>query len=283
MSAARLRGLLRLFRFELPFTAGACVLLGQLLALDAFPPPETMIFGFLSIFLLSATALILNDYFDVEIDRVNAPDRPLPSGQVRKSDALWLSAAVALAGLASAAALGATAFLTALVVWIIGVLYNARFKRAGLAGNLMVAFSVGMTFVYGGISVGAPANLLTLWFGAIAFLMDLGEEIAADAMDAEGDRAQGSRSLAVVLGPARALRISAVVFAVLVVVSLVPFLTGAVALSYLLPIGVMDAVVVYGTVRLLDPATRNPRAHIRAIYLSGSVAVLGFIFLRILL
>lgn len=56
-----------------------------------------------------------------------------------------------------------------------------------LVGNLMVSFSVGMTFVFGGIVVDRGANFGVWWFGAIAVLLDLGEEIAADAMDAEGD------------------------------------------------------------------------------------------------
>jgi len=62
-----------------------------------------------------------------------------------------------------------------------------------------------------------------------------------------------------------------------------PFATGTVALPYLFPIGIMDAIVVYGTIKLLHPATHNPRACIRAIYLSGSAAVIGFIFMRTLL
>jgi len=69
----------------------------------------------------------------------------------------------------------------------LGVVHNWRFKRSGLIGNLMVSFSVGMTFVFGGISVEQPGSINVWWFGAIALLMDLGEEIAADAMDIEGE------------------------------------------------------------------------------------------------
>jgi geranylgeranylglycerol-phosphate geranylgeranyltransferase len=276
-------GFARLFRVELPLTAGLCVVLGQLLALGVVPPWPTMAIGFASIFCISATALILNDVFDLEVDRVNAPNRPLPSGVVTPRQAIVLSMVVAASGLALSALLSPVALVTAFVVWVIGVLYNWRFKRSGLAGNLMVAFSVGMTFVFGGISVGRTDEWLVWWFGAIAFLLDLGEEIAADAMDAEGDRLIGSRSLAIVHGRAAALRVSAAIFGSLVVLGLMPFLLGRLDPVYLAAIGVMDLVILVSTVRLLDPTTARPRNAIRSIYLSGTFAVLVFISLRMTL
>ena len=82
MTGSRPQGLFRLFRFELPFAAGVCVVLGQFLALDATPQVPHMVLGFPSFFFISAAALILNDYFDLTIDRVNASHRPLPAGIV---------------------------------------------------------------------------------------------------------------------------------------------------------------------------------------------------------
>jgi len=255
MTRTRLPGFFRLFRFELPFAAGVCVVLGQFLALDAIPPLHEIVLGFVSMFFISATALILNDYFDIEIDRINAPHRPLPSGMVSKRDVLVLSFVVAFLGLMASALISLTALITILVVWVVGVLYNWRFKRSGLIGNLMVSFSVGMTFVFGGISVGQLGNVNVWWFGAVSFMMDLGEEIAADAMDIEGDRIIGSRSLAIVYGRQRALRTSAMVFGALILVSLAPFALAGITSIYLIPIMIMDIVILYSTVRLLNPAT----------------------------
>ncbi|MBE0644490.1 MAG: prenyltransferase, partial [Bacteroidetes bacterium] len=75
MNRNRIIGMARLFRVELPVAAGLCVVLGELLALGAIPSVAAIALGFLSIFFISATALILNDYFDYEIDLVNAPAR----------------------------------------------------------------------------------------------------------------------------------------------------------------------------------------------------------------
>lgn len=280
MKRTALLGLLRLFRLELPLSAGICVILGQLLARRALPPASDAALGFLSIFFLSATALILNDYFDSEVDRINAPERPLPSGQVTRPAALGLSFVVAALGLICAGLLGTTPLFVAAGVWLIGVAYNWRLKRTGLLGNLLVAVSVGMTFVYGGIIAGRPADPIVWWFGLLAFLFDLAEEILADAMDVEGDRRIGSRSLAIVIGPRNALRVGGGVFAAVILVSLFPFARGWLDRIDLIPILLMDAVILYGMVRLLSPTARRPRRYIRGIYLGGSASILLFILLR---
>ena len=130
---------------------------------------------------------------------------------------------------------------------------------------------------------GHPTEKVVWWFAALAFLIDLGEEIAADAMDVEGDRLIGSRSLAIVFGPQQALKISALVFLAVVLVSAVPFAFWWLAPVYFVPIGIMDAIIIYSTVQLLRPHSENPRLYIRWIYLSGLFAILVFIVLRLLL
>jgi len=275
--------MLRLFRFELPFSAGVCVVFGQILALGKLPAATDVALGFMSIFCISATALILNDCFDHAIDLVNAPERPLPSGQVKKGDVALLSIVVALLGFACSFMISLEALLVLFCLWVIGLLYNWRFKRTGLPGNLMVSFSVGMTFIFGGLSVGILFEKMVWFFAVLVMLIDLGEEIAADAMDMEGDALAGSRSLAIVWGQERALKISGAVFAAVVALSSVPFLLGWLRLIYLLPFFIMDVVIVYSVVKLLNPRTENRRGYIRAVYLGGLVAILIFILIRLAL
>jgi geranylgeranylglycerol-phosphate geranylgeranyltransferase len=282
MPRKRVVGLLRLFRFELPFAAGVCVVLGEILALGRIPPAYELALGFLSFFCISATALILNDYFDLETDRINAPQRPLPSGLVTKRDALVLSIVVALLGFLAGALISLTALLVTFVVWVAGVLYNWRFKRTGFLGNLIVSFSVGMTFIFGGIAVGNLNNKVVWWFGAIAMLIDLGEEIAADAMDVEGDRLSGSRSLAVVMGAKKALRISGAIFVLVVLISSIPFVAGWLRGIYLSPIVILDVVILYATTRMMGATNAQGRRYIRWIYLGGLLAIVLFIFLTLM-
>ena len=282
MFRIKLSGLFRLFRFELPFAAGVCVILGELLALGKVPTIWEMTLGFLSVFLISATSLILNDYFDLESDKINAPERPLPSGIVTKQDVVSLSCAVTILGFITAFLLSFQALLAVILTWTVGFLYNWRFKKTGLPGNLMVSFSVGMTFIFGGIAVSKPFEVAVWFFGILAFLINLGEEIAADAMDVDGDRKAGSRSLPVLIGCENAIRISATLFFLVVGISVLPFVLSWMEWVYALPFLFMDGVILFSTIKLLDSKLVNRRMYIRWIYLSAMVAILIVIIIRLL-
>jgi len=275
-------GLFRLFRFELPFTAGVCVILGELLALGKIPTGREMTLGFLSVFFISATSLILNDYFDFESDQINAPERPLPAGLVTRRDVLWLSFLVTALGFITSSMLGFRAFSVVVLVWAVGFLYNWRFKRAGLLGNLMVSFSVGMTFLFGGIAVGRPFEKAVWFFSVLIFLINLGEEIAADAMDVAGDRQAGSRSLPILFGAENALKTSALIFLACSIFSWVPFVAGWIEWIYGVPILLMDGVMMYSAIKLVDPRSTRRKRYIRWIYLSGLTAILIFILLKMI-
>lgn len=281
MAKAKIIGLYRLFRLELSFTAGACVFLGELLALGGLPSLSQAAFGFLSFFFISATALILNDYFDIETDRINAPTRPLPSGLVTKAEVVALAIIVALLGFLSSLMIGLDAFIVVVIVWVVGFLYNWRFKKSGLFGNLFVGFSVGTTFVFGGIVVGNPFEEVVWFLAIMTMLIDLGEEIAADSLDVEGDRKAGSRSLAVLFGPQQAMRIAAGVFGMVVAGSAIPFIFGWLGWLYLPPIFIFDAIIAYSVRNLLNPQIPNRINDIRRIYLGGLGMVLVFIILRL--
>lgn len=281
MTKSTLFALFRLFRFELSFTAGVCVLLGELLALGHLPSLAQATYGFLSIFCISAAALILNDYFDVETDRINAPSRPLPSGLVTKPEVMVLSVVVALLGFLFSFLISSQVFAVAFGVWLVGFLYNWRLKRTGIWGNLFVAFSVGMTFIFGGIVAGNPFEVVVWYLAVTTFLIDLGEEIAADSLDVEGDRKTGSRSLAVVRGPGRAMAIAAGIFGLVIAGSAVPFILGWLAWIYLPVMIIWDAIVIFSVKHLIDPRRPNRIKDIRRIYLSGLGLIAAFIIIRL--
>jgi geranylgeranylglycerol-phosphate geranylgeranyltransferase len=177
--------------------------------------------------------------------------------------------------------IGVEAFVVVFIVWLAGLLYNWRIKRSGFVGNLLVGFSVGMTFIFGGIAVGNPF-VVVVWFLAITtLLVDLGEEIAADALDVEGDRKTGSRSLAVLWGAQTAMRIAVCFLGTVVVGSAVPFIFGWLEWYYLLPIVIFDAVIIYSAKNLLNPRIPNRLNDIRRIYLVGSGMILAFIIFRL--
>ena len=258
--------------------------MGQILALGDFASVNETVFGFLSVFFISASILVLNDYFDVETDKLNAPHRPIPSNMVTPSEALLLSIALMFFGLILSYLINIIALLISITLFITGFLYNRKFKKSGLPGNLMVSFSVGMTFIYGGVSVGSPFNNIVWLFGIIAALIDLGEEIAADAMDIQGDLLIDSRSLAIKYGKAVALRISSYIFLFVVLLTSVPFILGWLPAIYLVPIAIMDLAITYPSLMLLRSGNdaNAGRKYIRWTYLGATLGLLVFIMIRLL-
>ncbi len=272
------QGVLQIFRPELPIAAGICVVLGEVVALGGFPSFGETALGFLCGFFISGSAIVLNDYFDLEVDRVNTPDRPLPAGLLLPSEAILLAAVTALLGLAAAFFISIPAFVLCVLFWILGFLYNWKFKEAGLSGNLMVSSSVGITFILGGMAVGEPWNQIVWCFALMAFLIDLGEEVAGDAMDVEGDKKRGSKSIAIVRGRTFALTLSTSFFVLVILVSFVPVLLGWMGTTYRLLILIPDILIGGFTIRLLRSKTpEDGRTAMRGIYLGATFGVLAAI------
>lgn len=277
----KIKALLQLIRPELPISAGICVVVGQTIALGRIPSLTDLGLGFGLGLFLSSSAMIFNDLFDLEVDRINTPNKPLPSGRVTTTEAVVLGIITGVIALLIAGLISALVLILSLVLWVLGFLYNWKLKATGFLGNLIVATNVAMTFILGGISVGETNNLLVWIFGAIAFVFDLAEEIAGDAMDMEGDQKIGSRSLAILYGKKVALRASGVLFFVMILLSLLPILLGETSLAYILPIGIMDVAIVLFGIRLMK-STTHAEGHqaMRGLYLSATVGLVAFILSR---
>jgi geranylgeranylglycerol-phosphate geranylgeranyltransferase len=277
----RLRSYSGLVKPELPLAAGVCVVAGQVLVLGDFAAIETTILGFLVGFFLSGSAMISNDYFDLEVDRVNRPDRPLPSGRVTVREVWALTIAFGFFGLLSAAYIGITPLVMALIIWIIGQAYNWKGKESGLAGNMMVSSSVASTFIFGGISVDGTTNGLVWTFAGLAFFFDLGEEILGGIMDVSGDEIRGSRSLIRTRGRDFALKSSGLAFSAFILLSLIPYLAGWLGSSYLVLTCLIDFSIIFYYSRLWKiHSEEEGRSIIRILYLITTTFVLAVVWMR---
>jgi len=271
------RAIADLVRIDLVFGAGLFTVAGQIFALGKIPPADLAALGFLAVSFIACAANSSNDYFDLEVDRVNRPSRPLPSGKISASELWTLFFFCTAAGLAAAALLGPYVLALAALVWGLSLLYNIKLKETGIFGNIIVASCVSMTFIIGGVSTGL-INGVVLTFGVLAFLFDLGEEIAADAMDISGDAMRSSDSLAKKRGIPYALRVSAAVFTVFIALTALPFLAGWFGYAYLILIGVTDLCMAYFVYRLVTSRTTDEgHVQIKSLYLTWGLFVFAFI------
>jgi 4-hydroxybenzoate polyprenyltransferase len=76
----KVRAASELVGLDLVLGAGIFVVAGEVLSLGHLPHPGIALLGFMTGFFVSGSANISNDYFDRDVDSVNRPDRPLPSG-----------------------------------------------------------------------------------------------------------------------------------------------------------------------------------------------------------
>ena len=227
--------------------------------------------------------MITNDYFDIEVDRINHPERPLPSGKISITELMVITGFFTISGFITAGLLGLVTLIFAIIVWIIAISYNWKFKENGLIGNMMVGISVASFFIFGGVSVGGLTNGLIWIFGVLAFIFDLGEEIAADAMDMAGDKERSSETIALLHGKQYALRISISLFTLFIGISLIPIIIGWLSTLYLLIFVPMDLCIIYLSIKLYKSQT-DEAGHriIRQLYLLLTIFIITFVIVSIL-
>jgi geranylgeranylglycerol-phosphate geranylgeranyltransferase len=182
--------------------------------------------------LVTAAGNVINDWFDRDIDAINKPRRPIPSGGVAPRAAMamyvFLLAAVALCvtRLTAVQAVWAGAWVVLLHV------YSWKAKRLYLAGNLLVSAVVSSAFLVGALTAGdITAGLIP---AAFTLLFVLGRELVKDTEDIEGDRMCGASTIPVVSGTAAALNAAAAIFIILVIAIPLPFARGLYGGGYLL-------------------------------------------------
>jgi geranylgeranylglycerol-phosphate geranylgeranyltransferase len=168
-------------------------------------PVRVVLVVALSNALLSAASMVFNDWHDVAEDAVNRPDRPIPSGAVRRPSALMASILLFGAGIVAAASGGSAFGLAAVGITTASIIYTWRLKSIPLLGNgivgLLSAYPLWcwllVTRVDGLVYIGAAAAF---------FIGGTGREVVRTAADTAGDAALGIRTVATRYGGTRAVR-----------------------------------------------------------------------------
>ncbi len=247
----RVGGFLKILRPVNSVMIGVGVLVGVVIAggLRSIIPLEYLAFAFVTGFTLTGSAMVINDYFDREIDAVNEPSRPIPSGDVKPNEAIAYSLLLSVIGLATAYLTSIPNLALAVFSWLVMMVYSAWGKRTGLPGNLMVSTCIALPFVYGGAIAGNVST--SMLFSALAFLSNTGREVTKGIVDTEGDASRGVKTIAVAYGVNKAAYLASAFYLVASAASILPLLLGLVSIWYLPFVAVTDAGLVYGTITLL--------------------------------
>jgi geranylgeranylglycerol-phosphate geranylgeranyltransferase len=197
----------------------------------------------------------LNDCFDLEIDRLNRPDRPLPSGAITLGQArvLWIFAS--LFGIILSLLLTPWNMAVA-VFWVVTLYsYSRDLKRTVLFGNLMIGVLTGMAFLFGALVAGQPSK--ALFPGVFAFLANVAREVLKDVEDVEGDRRAGALTLPVRYGTKRGFVAASVAIALLIATTFLPYALNIYNARYLGIVLAVDAVLLYVIVSWRNDSSRS--------------------------
>ncbi len=156
--------------------------------------------------LLNAGSNAVNQYYDLDIDRINKPDRPLPSGRMSVSQVMtfaWILYFVcAVLALVVSRAFLVVVLICAAFTWA----YSAppvRLKNNGILANIAMAVPRGFLMIVGGWVAVRPDAWTdpTPWLiGLVVFLFVVGAASTKDFADAKGDEAGGARTVVVAFG-----------------------------------------------------------------------------------
>ena len=148
---------------------------------------------------VTAGGYIINDYFDVQIDRINRPNSLIISRRVPRRRALvlhWtLSTVGVLLGLLAGQKVGALELVAASLLYI----YSAALKRSPGWGNVLVAGLTASALLVPWLLFGHARQELWIYIG-FSFVISLIREIIKDAEDMRGDAAFGCKTLPIVYG-----------------------------------------------------------------------------------
>jgi geranylgeranylglycerol-phosphate geranylgeranyltransferase len=202
--------------------------------------------------LTTAAGNVINDYFDIDIDKINKPDRVLPSGNLSSKEALYYYIALIMSALTISFFININAFLIVLIASALLFIYSYRVKKIPLLGNTLISFLTGLAFVYGSIAVNNfNASLIPAVF---AFLLNFIREIIKDMEDVEGDKKYGIRTYPVSSGFKKAKIIVVFITSVLIMfLTLYPFIINVYSIEYLLVIMIfVNPILVYILKTLFD-------------------------------
>lgn len=238
----KLMGYIRLMRPINCLMMGFAVIVGAALAspqdLSFFS--LNLIYGFITGFTLTAASMAVNDYYDREIDAVNEPDRPIPSGVIEPKEGILFAFVLTALGFTASFMTNIPCLVTAFIALMLLVTYTTVGKNSGLPGNFLVSTCVAIPFIYGSLAVVKVIKPNVLIFAVMAFLSNTGREVTKGIVDVEGDKMKGVNTIAVQYGERNAAVISAIFYLSAVLLSPLPWVLGLVSFWFIPLVAVTD-------------------------------------------
>jgi len=210
---------------------------------DKFPGLNVFLAA-LAASLVMASGNVINDIYDIGIDKINKPLRPLPSGNITIKEAYALYFIFIVTSIFISALVNEKALAIVLISILLLFIYSKYLKRISLVGNVTVAFLTGLVFIFGGVVVENPsAAIIPAMF---AFLINLIREIVKDMEDVEGDTKAGVVTFPVKFGSRKSKLFISLISISLILYTVYPFITQLYKIEYFVVVmAIVNPILVY--------------------------------------
>lgn len=198
---AIIRNYLELARPLNLFQAALAILVGYWLVQN--PSIDLLIFTMLTVLTFTAGGNAINDYFDLATDRINKPERVIPSGRISRNAALTFAIVMFVIGLL--AMIPILNFYTAIIgisALILLIIYTPVLKNLVIIGNLAVSLILGVAFIFTTAVFNQPA--VGIIPAGLAFGFNFIREIIKDMEDVSGDSSRNINTLPAKYGKQKA-------------------------------------------------------------------------------
>jgi 4-hydroxybenzoate polyprenyltransferase len=167
--------------------------------------------------LIAAAGYIINDYFDLNIDQVNKPDKLIVDKVIKRRWTIFWHIVFSLTGVALGFYVDYTTriwllgFSNAVCVFLLFI-YSTSLKRRFLIGNILISLLTSWVILVVAwceynhlikINSSLPADKIlrdTFLYAGFAFVISLVREVVKDMEDVEGDRKYGCKTMPILWG-----------------------------------------------------------------------------------
>lgn len=224
--------------------------------------------------IVAAAGNIINDIFDIEIDKINRPERPLVIGIITAKTAKIVYFALIIISTLLPITVNLYAVLVVFFTNFMMFLYSYRFKGTPLIGNFIIAFFTGLAFIYGGIAGDSiKYSFMPAYF---AFLINFIREIVKDCEDLKGDQINNVVTFPTKYGIKLAKIIIYVLILFLIISTYIPFYMGMYKIEYLVVVSsIVNVMLVYVfKILLLNNNFSKASKYLKLSMIFGIIAIL---------
>jgi len=247
----RLAGFIIITRPVNSFVAGLAAIVAYLIDTGTVIPESLLLF--LIVAFITAAGNVINDFFDAEIDAINRPDRPIPSGSVSRGAARGFAITLFLAGILVSFFTNPLCIGIAIFNVVLLIAYAAKLKSTPFIGNIVVAYLSASIFLFGGALNGFDGMVRIIPVAAITFFAMVSRELLKDAEDVKGDRAGGADTLPIRIGIKKTSELALITTALAVAASFIPYFWWGI--WYLGGIIAVDIILIIAALRALGCET----------------------------